>query len=77
MVTRMLKRSQLVRKVFNLFFDDEEIEAPFVITFGDVGKGDPLIIKDDYGRIEIPLNQDFFAKNHDIKIGDDFVIEKR
>ena len=66
-----------IKDVFNLFFDDEEIEAPFVITFGDVGKGDPLIIKDDYGRIEIALNQDSFVKNHDIKIGDDFVIEKK
>ena len=40
-------------------------------------KGEPLIIKDDYGRIEVALNQDSFAKNHEVKIGDDFVIEKR
>ena len=66
-----------VNDLFNLFFDDEELEAPFVITFGDVGKGEPLVIKDDYGRIEVALNQDSFEKNHKVEIGDDFVIEKR
>jgi len=66
-----------INDVFNLFFDDEELEAPFVTTFGDVGKSDPLIIKDDYGRIEIALNKDSFAKNYKVKIGDDFLIEKK
>lgn len=61
----------------DLIFDDEEIEVPFVKTFGNVEKGDALIIKDDYGRIEVALNQDSFNKKYDITIGDDFVIEKR
>lgn len=60
-----------------LFFDDEEIEAPFVTTFGDVEKGDALVMKDDYGRIEVSLNRDSFEKNYNVKIGDDFVIEKK
>jgi len=66
-----------INDTFNLFFDDEEIEAPFVVTFGDVGEGESLIIKDDYGRVEVALNQESFAKNHDVKIGDDFLIEKK
>jgi len=66
-----------VNDSLDLFFDDEELEAPFVTTFGDVKKGDPLIIKDDYGRMEVALNQDSFNKKYDIIIGDDFVIEKR
>ena len=66
-----------INDIFDLFFDDEELEAPFVTTFGNVNKGNPLIIKDDYGRVEIALNQDSFAKNHKVKIGDDFLIEKK
>lgn len=66
-----------VDDLLDLFFDDEELEAPFVTTFGNVEKGDPLIIKDDYGRIEVALNQGSFAKNHEVKIGDDFVVEKK
>jgi len=66
-----------INDLLDLFFDDEELEAPFVITFGNVNKGDPLIIKDDYGRIEVSLNQSSFAKNHEVKIGDSFVIEKK
>jgi len=58
------------------FFEDEELNMPFVTTFGNVEKGDPLIIKDDYGRIEVSLNRDSFNKKYDVKIGDDFVIEK-
>ena len=38
-----------INDLFNLFFNDEELEVPFVTTFGDVKKGDALIMKDDYG----------------------------
>lgn len=61
----------------DVFFDDEELEIPFVTTFGDVEKENALIIKDDYGRIEVSINQGSFAKKYPIKIGDDFVIKKR
>ena len=66
-----------INDFFYLFFEDEELEVPFVTTFGDVDKGSPLIMKDDYGRIEVALNQDSFEKNYDVKIGDDFLIEKK
>jgi len=66
-----------INDLFDLFFDDEELEAPFVVTFGDVDQGNPSIMKDDYGRIEVSLNQDSFEKNHNVKIGDDFVIDKK
>lgn len=62
---------------FNLFFCDEDIMVPFVTTFGDVEKGKPLIIKDDYGRIEIALNQGSFEKEYGVKIGDNIMIEKK
>jgi S-adenosylmethionine hydrolase len=66
-----------INDLFNLFFEDEEIEVPFVTTFGDVGNGNPLIIKDDYGRVQVALNQDSFAKEYNVKIGDDIMIEKK
>ncbi len=62
---------------FNLFFEDEELEVPFVTTFGNVEKREPLIIKDDYGRVEVSLNQGSFAKEYKVKIGDDIMIEKK
>ncbi len=49
---------------------------PFFTTFGDVSKGKPLIFKDDYGRMEIAINQGSFTKKYSIKIGDDAVIRK-
>lgn len=62
---------------FYLFFEDEEIEVPFVVTFGDVDKGNSLILKDDYGRVEVALNQDSFIKRYNVKIGDEIIIEKK
>ncbi|MCH8003829.1 MAG: SAM-dependent chlorinase/fluorinase [Nanoarchaeota archaeon] len=60
-----------------LNFNNKNIKVPFVTTFGDVGKGEGLIMKDDYGRIEIALNQDSFTERYGVKIGDDMVIVKK
>jgi len=66
-----------INDLFDLFFGSEEVEAHFAVTFGDVYKGEPLIIKDEYGRIEVTLNQDSFERNYKVEIGYDFIIEKR
>lgn len=55
---------------------NKKLSIPFGSTFGDVGKGKPLIFKDDYGRIEIALNMDSFQKKYKAKIGDDVRINK-
>ena len=61
----------------NIIFDNKRnMKVPFAFTFGDVENGKPLIIKDDYGRIEVALNQDSFTKKYKVKIGDDVVIKK-
>ena len=60
-----------------LDFNGNNVDLPFAATFGDVGKGKPLIIKDDYGRIELALNQDSFAKKYPVKIGDEIRIIKK
>lgn len=65
-----------LNQAIKINFKNKSIKMPFVITFGDVKKGNPLIIKDDYGRIEVALNHDSFAKKYKVKIGDEVVIAK-
>src|SRR3989338_7172492 len=60
-----------------LYFKNDSLDTPFATTFGDVEEGEDLIMKDDYGRMEIALNQDSFAKKNGIKIGENFVIVKK
>jgi len=62
--------------LINLNLNDDSVELPFVTTFGDVEKGEPLIMKDDYGRVEVALNQDSFLKKYKVKIGDNMIIKK-
>ena len=45
-------------------------------TFGDVEKGKPLILKDDYGRIELAINMENFSKKYNAEIGDNCIIKK-
>jgi len=59
-----------------LKFKNESVRMPSATTFGDVKKDNPLIMKDDYGRIEVALNQGSFAKKYNIRIGEDVVIKK-
>jgi len=60
----------------NIKLNKKSLEIPFFETFGDVGKGNPLIIKDDYGRVEIALNQGSFKNKYKAKIGQDVLITK-
>ena len=61
----------------NLKFKNKSMKMPFAETFGDVKKGNPLILKDDYGRIEVALNQDSFAKKYKVRIGDNVIVKKK
>ena len=63
-----------IRDKVKLIFHKNSIDAPFVKTFGDVQAGKPLILKDDYGRIQVSLNQDSFAGKYGVRIGDDIKI---
>ena len=64
--------------IINLDFNGNgnSLDLPFVTTFGDVKRGKQLIIKDDYGRMEIALNQDSFAKKYSVEIGDNIIVRK-
>lgn len=53
-----------------LAFEKKAIIATFAETFGQVPVGEPLIMTDDYGRVEVALNQGNFAKQYGIAVGD-------
>lgn len=59
-----------------IIFKNKNIILPYTYTFGDVIKDDGLIMKDDYGRIEIAINMGNFAKKHKVKLMDKIIIEK-
>ena len=65
-----------VKDPINLNLKNKSIILPYVITFGDVKKGKPLILKDDYGRIEAALNMGSFSKKYNTKIGESCLIRK-
>lgn len=57
-------------------FKKRKIKLSFVGTFGDVKVDRPLILKDDYGRVEIAVNMGNFAAVYGVKIGDKCIIKK-
>ena len=57
-----------------LEFGAQKITAPYVETFSQVDKYQPLILKDDYGRIEVAINLGNFAEEYKVKTGDNCVI---
>ncbi len=57
-----------------LEFADKKIPAKFANTFGDVPKGDPLILKDDYKRIEVAINMGSFSNKYSVNVGDKITV---
>lgn len=49
-------------------------EATFGRTFGDVGEGEVVLLRDDYGRIEIAVNMGRLAERYPTAIGDTIAI---
>ena len=49
---------------------EKSITLPYRRTFGDVTIGDDVILDDDFGRVEIAVNQGNFATKYSIKPGD-------
>lgn len=52
----------------------KKITVPFYDTFGEVAAGKPLIMKDDYRRIEVAVNCGSFANEYSVGVGDRIVI---
>lgn len=55
-------------------FGNKPVSIPYLLTFGDVENGKPLIFKDEYGRIEAAINMGNFSKKYNVKIGDNCII---
>ena len=59
-----------------LEFDRKKVPVTVGDTFGDVPSGDPVIIKDDYGRVEVAINQGSFEAEHDVSVGDNCLMKR-
>ena len=64
-----------INEIIEVKFNNKTVKMPIARTFGDVGKGKPLILKDDYGRIEAGINMGNFSKKYNVKIGNKIIIE--
>lgn len=62
--------------VVQLEFGDYKLRLLVVNVFSDVMAGEPLIMKDDYGRIQVSINQGSFADKYPIEIGQKVTVRK-
>ena len=67
-----LKKEQEIE----LAFSGKKVKMKYVTTFGEVPKGEPLILKDDYNRTEVAINLGSFAGKFSVKVGDEVVVRK-
>jgi len=61
----------------HLALGENELDIPFVKTFGDVAIGSPLAFIDSRGRLSFSLNQTNFAKTYNINPPVDFAIPEK
>ncbi len=66
----------LHKQMVKVTINGKTIPMPFVETFGQVKPQEPLILKDDYGRVEIAINLGDFAKKYKVTVGDKLLIKK-
>jgi S-adenosyl-L-methionine hydrolase (adenosine-forming) len=69
------KLSVKLKDSITVNFNNKGLAMPYCLTFGDVKKGKELILKDDYGRIELAVNQGSLKERHGFKIGDKITIK--
>lgn len=55
--------------------DGSKVKLSVVSTFGEVSIGQPLILKDDFGRIEVAKNQGRFTDDFQLAIDDKVILE--
>jgi hypothetical protein len=53
-----------------------KISSKLLKTFGEVAKGEVVAFADDYGRIEVAINQGRFSDTFGVKLGDRIIIRK-
>ena len=65
-----------VGDLLQLSFKDKSIKIPFLKTFGDVGRGEPLCFIDSYGHLEIAVNMGSARQVLGLKPGDKIILVK-
>lgn len=65
-----------LKEIVELEFKNQKLHIMFVETFSEVIVGDPLIMKDDYGRMEVAINQDAFISHYPLEVGESVIIRK-
>ncbi len=56
--------------MITLKFGGKSVMLPYKRTFGDVRVNEEVILDDDFGRVEIAINQGSFAERHGLRPGD-------
>ncbi len=62
--------------VINIKDKNKKISLAYKRTFGEVERGKPIILNDDFGRVEIAINQGSFTDRFKIKMGDKIILSK-
>ena len=65
-----------VGDTIELSADSKKILLPYQRTFGEVPVGSPVIVDDDFGRVEVAVNQGNFGEKHTIERGMNIVLRK-
>lgn len=63
-------------KTCTIQLKNKKVILPVATTFGDVPSGKELILKDDYGRVELAINQGRFIDKYGIQIKDKIIVSK-
>ncbi len=70
------KLGTTIGKQVTLAFGKKKISVTVCTTFGEVEKGKPIIVKDDYSRVEVAINLGSFADKYKLHVGDIIKITK-
>lgn len=58
-------------------FGSKKISLPYQKTFGEVPAGKPVLLNDDFGRVELAINQGNFAFTFDVKRGEKLMVRRK
>lgn len=55
---------------------EQQLAVPYRRTFGDVAVGKEVILDDDFGRVELAINQGNFAETYNIERGESLLLKR-
>ncbi len=64
-------------QVVELIRGARHLEIAYGRTFGDVAIGEPVLLNDDFGRVEIAVNQGNFASTFKVKRGEKLLLRRK